>query len=156
MALSYKVWTEEETETRNLVPDGNYPFEITAVYAKKTKGGLDKDGKPKQIWDMLELSFSFMDAHGGHRNLKDWLVLMPTMDWKLRHLADTTKNLDLYEAQELDCKHLVGKKGVFTLGNKDYVSKDGDVKKVNYVKDYVKESNVKPEGNAFLDDDIPL
>ena len=154
MALPYNTWTEDEIQNKNIVADGNYPFEIDNCICKPTKGGIDKDGNPKPIHQMLEIEFLFWDTNGVVKKQRDWIVFMENMDWKLRHLANTTGLLDLYEQNKLDCEHLHKKKGVFTLGTKDFVGNDGIKKKMNFVKDYVKKPSDKEEGEPFVDDDI--
>ena len=155
MALAYNLWTEEDIKNRNCVDDGDYPFEIIALTKKKTQPGVDKNGDPKPIRDMLEIEFNFHDKNGVVRKQKDWIVFMEGMDWKLRHLAHTTNTLELYEAQELDEKHLLGKKGIFSLASKDFKDSNGETRKVNFVKDYVKKNTTFKNSETFLDDDIP-
>lgn len=142
MALPYNVWTEEDITNRNTVPEGNYLFVILKAELKKTKGGLDKEGRQKPIRDMLEIEFEFHDTNGTVRKLTDWIVFMEQMDWKLRHLARSIDMLPHYEAKELDAHHLLRKKGVFTLGIKNMLGNDGIEKKVNYVKDYAETNSV--------------
>lgn len=152
MSLGYNVWTEEDVKNRNVVDEGDYPFEIENIAKVKTQPGVDKNGNPKPIRDMLEIEFIFWDINGIVKKQKDWIVFMEGMDWKLRHLANTTGKLDLYEANELDIPHLQKAKGVFSLGIKEFKGKDGLMKKGNFVKDYVKK---EVQGDdSFKDDDI--
>jgi hypothetical protein len=155
MALAYNLWSEEDIKNRNIVPDGDYPFEIIALTKKKTKAGKDKNGIDKTIYDMLEIDFSFWDANGTVRKQRDWFVFMEGMDWKLRHLANTTDTLEFYESHELDTHHLLHKKGIFNLGSKEMIGSDGLTRKVNFVKDYVKKELSKQD-QSFLDDDVPM
>lgn len=137
MVLPYNKWTDEQIKNRNVVPDGDYSFRIKKVELKKSKGGFDKDGNPKPIYDMLELEFDFHDETGVVHSLRDWIVFSEGMDWKLRHLANTTGLLERYDDDTLDVPHLRDKTGVFTLSSKEFDSKEGK-KRGNYVKDYVK------------------
>lgn len=157
MSLAYNVWTEEEILLRNVVPKDKYLFQIVKIEKKKTKGGLDKDGMTKPIRDMLEIDFEFWDDNDVCRKLRDWIVFMDGMDWKLRHLAKSTKTLELYESKELDIQHLLHKKGVFELGVKDYTGSDGLSRKVNFVIDYCENlDSKKPVKQDQFNDRIPF
>lgn len=151
MALPYKVWTDEEVKSRNVIEDGSYPFKIKSAILKKTQSGIDKNGVIKPIRDMLEVEFEFFNINGNIRNIKDWIVFVETMDWKLRHLARALGLLDLYESKTLEPYHLSGKSGTFTLGSKEMVDRDGNKKKVNYIKDYIE---LVTEKNNDLNDEI--
>ena len=100
MPLPYQVWTEEQIDNRGIVPEGNYPFEVTGASLQKTKG---KNGKP--VHDMLVIDMNIIDTHGQIRKIRDWIVFVENMDWKLRHLANTTLLLDHYEAGTLEGYH---------------------------------------------------
>lgn len=170
MALPYRKWTDSEIQERNVVEDGDYPFIIIDASMRKTKPGLDKNGQQKLIYDMMEVEFEFKDKNGVIKKQKDWIVFMDGIDWKLRHLASTTGNIELYDADELDCHHLRSKRGIFSLGIKDFTGTDGIKKKMNFVKDYVKLDQQKsiqreaPEQiskpgitkDDFINDDIPF
>jgi hypothetical protein len=157
MALPYKKWTEDEIRDRNVSPEGNYPFKVIAAILKKTKGGIDKDGNVKSIYDMLEVDFEYHDINGVVKKQKDWFVFCEGMDWKLRHLADSIGLIDLYDADDLDQRHLPYKTGVFTLGVKDFKGEANESKKVNFIKDYVKSTAINlAKSDQFIDDDIPL
>lgn len=153
MALAYNIWTEEEIQNRNLVEKGDYDFEIMAASVKKTQSGIDKNGNPKLIRDMLEIDFNYWDKNGQVRRVKDWIVFGEGMDWKLRHLANTIGLIELYENNSLDAHHLLKKQGVFELGIKEF-EKDGVKKKTNFVVDYVKKSD--PKNDTRLNDSIPF
>ncbi len=139
MALAYKVLTEEQDKMRNLVPAGQYAFLITKVEEKRTKNGK---------YDMLELSLSLWDIDGRERKLRDWVVLMDEMDWKLRHLAATCGLLDRYEDQLLEARDFMDKKGVVKIGLKDSQNEFGEMIKTNSVVDYIKPSLNAVAANA--------
>ena len=143
MALPYKKWTDDEIASRNVVDDGEHPFTILTAVQKPTKGGKDKHGNVKPIHQMLELEFEFYDINGQVKKCKDWIVFMDNMDWKLRHLANTTGMLDKYDNDDLFAEDLRNAKGVFTIGTKEMVKDDGTKQKVNFVKDYVKKNSKK-------------
>lgn len=158
MALPYKKWTEDDIKNRNISDEGDYPFKIISIVLKNTKVQLDERGQPKPTHKMLEIDFEFHDVNGIVKKIKDWIVFCEGMDWKLRHLANTTGTLELYEMDELETHHLERKHGVFKLGIKE-AEYQGEKRKQNYVKDYVKKILSAPIGNQdnnFSDDDIPL
>ncbi len=155
MALPYRKWTEEEITNRNVSAEGDYPFTITDALLKKTKGKLDDQGNLINVYPMLELTEEYHDQNGVVKKQKDWIVLDGNMDWKLRHLANTTGQIELYESNALDVQHLKGKHGIFSLGQKEG-EYNGEKRKQNFVKDYVKKASAT-SGNdsSFLNDDIP-
>jgi hypothetical protein len=155
MALPYRKWTEEDIKNRNTSPEGDYPFRIISAKLTKTKPGLDKNGQPKSINPMLELELEFNDTNGVIKKTRDWIVFIEGMDWKLRHLANTTGLIELYDNNNLSEYHLLNKTGIFTLGIKE-VDEQGIKKKMNFIKDYVKKSSEQTQDKSFIDDDIPL
>lgn len=154
MALPYRVWTEEDVKNRNVVEKGDYPFKILNITKKRTRVKLDDHGQPLPNYEMWEIDFEFHDRNGVVKKIKDWIVFCDGMDWKLRHLAKSTNQLKLYEAQQLDATHLVNQLGVFTLGIKDG-EYNGEPTKQNFIKDYIKKEDMVAPDNSFLDDDIP-
>lgn len=129
MHLGYNRWTEEQDKARLLVPDGKYTAEITSAIAKMTKNGLHK---------MLEIELSFNES-GRTRKVKDWIVFMEGMDWKLRHLAlsidSKNKNdymIGLYDSDQLNTQHILNKIVMIDVG-----SKDSDKGKMNVIRDYL-------------------
>jgi hypothetical protein len=150
--MTYRVWTDEEIKNRNVVEDGSYPFKITTITKKRTKIQLDDQGNAKPTYEMWEVDFEFHDKHGVIKKLRDWIIFCEGMDWKLRHLASTTGQIELYEAQQLAPHHLQGKPGVFLLGSKESTY-NGETRKQNFVKDYVKREDQVEKSS--LDDDIP-
>jgi hypothetical protein len=157
--LQYKVWTEQEIETKNLVLDGEYGFLINNTEVKDTKGKLDERGQLKEVYKMLVIDYEFYLEDGQIRKITDWIVFMEGMDWKLRHLAKTTGLIDIYESKTLSHLNLRHKKGFFTIGTKD--SKD-KTKKINFIKDYiVKNNNIQNKDynglhHDHLNDTIPF
>jgi len=92
-ALRYPVMTREEDETRNVLPKGNYPFTVKSVELQKTKSGA---------YDMLVVELLINKG----LIIKDWVVFMDEMKWKLRHFAATCGLIDKYEAQTLQAVDL--------------------------------------------------
>jgi hypothetical protein len=143
------MWSEDDVKNRNIVEEGDYPFEILSAIKRKTNS-KDKDGNPKPVHDMLELDYSFYDSNGVVKKIKDWVVFMEGMDWKLRHIAEAIGKLDMYEERVLDIEHLIKGKGIFKIAIKTDTYK-GEERKINYIKDYVRIS----EPTFDLNVDIP-
>lgn len=159
MALNYRALTEEDISRLSILPAGEHEFYISQVEQKKSKGGLDKNGQPKKIYDMLELKLKVFNEMGNERQITDWVLIVDSEDsmgFKLRHLAATCNLLDKYESNTLDARDFPGKHGVVKIGVRDYVNEYGEKKKSNSVIDYVKPLKQEPKAtNDFVDDDIP-
>lgn len=158
MALSYRKLTAEEDLMRNVLPDGDYPFSIEEIIEKKTKGGLDKDGKEKVINPMLELHLSVLDINGREKKMRDWVILDGEMAHRFRHLCESTGLLEKYDNLTVTARDLLGKNGVAKLKSKEFIDNNGETRKGNYVVDYVKPGsyiNKPAEVNFNIDDDIP-
>lgn len=124
MALPYRKWTDEEVQTRGLIAEGQYHFRIIAAEQKLTATGS---------YEMLVLNLE-VNANGKWRRMKDWIVFMDDMDWKLRHLARSTGLMAEYDLGTLDAKHLVGREGDLII--KHQLAKD-KINIMNAVEDYV-------------------
>ncbi len=150
MALRYTRMTEEQDQMRNLLPKGEYPFCVKAITEKKTKNGAH---------DMLEVELGVLSDEGREITLKDWIVLMDEMGWKLRHFAATCGILDRYDDEILEARDFLGKNGVVKIVIGDY-EKDGEVRKTNRVGDYVKPLQGNPAQKPVtldgVDGDIPF
>jgi hypothetical protein len=150
MALRYTRITEEQDQLRNILPKGEYAFVVKSIIEKKTKSGS---------YDMLEVELGALSEEGREVTIKDWIVLMEEMGWKLRHFAATCGILDRYDDEILEAKDFLGKNGVVKLSIAEY-EKDGEMRKINRVADYVKPGKASPASQAapndFVDDDIPL
>jgi hypothetical protein len=146
MALPYKKWSEDDVKNRNVVEAGDYKFRVVGAMRKRTKSGAN---------EMLEIDLEFTDNNGVVKKLRDWIVFMDGMDWKLRHLANTTGLLEMYEDGSLDDYHFKNKIGIVKLGTKDD-EYEGEKRKINFVKDYVKQEDMAAQADkSSLDDDIP-
>lgn len=159
MALNYRPVSEEEILMSSVLPAGQYEFVIDKITEEKSKGGTDKNGNPKKIFDMLVVELRIYNSAGAERKIKDWVILDDeVMAFKFRHLASTLGMLDKYESKTLTIQDLVGKHGVVKLGIKDFIDQYGEPKKSNGVVDYMKRASpandlhVEP---GFIDSDIP-
>ena len=123
--MSYRVWSEEEIANRNLIAEGDYLFSCLNCVEKRTKSD------DAVMW---EIDLLIKDMNGVEKKLKDWIVFMEGLDWKLRHLARTTGLIEMYESGAMKPTSLIGKRGYLKLG-KRINNKTGQL--VNNVMDYL-------------------
>jgi hypothetical protein len=152
MSQSYRKWNAEEDKMRGLIPDGQYHAMIEAIEVKNTRGGLDKQGKPKPIYPMVVLDLIVVDMSGRDRKLKDWVMLDGDMSWKFRHLCYACGLSEQYDNDTVTMNMLPGKKPVVDLRIKDGKDENNNPVKRNNVMDYIAPENGVT--NDFHDDDI--
>jgi hypothetical protein len=147
--MIYPKITEEQDQMRNLIDAGEYIAHIDNATEKKTKNGK---------YDMIELELEVHDMSGRPRKLRDWIVFMDEMSWKLRHAAKSAGLIEKYDNDTLIDKDFIGTRVVIKVG-----IKDGDKGKMNNVIDYLPSDNVanapkKSEGlgSEFFDDALPF
>ena len=140
-----KFQPKSEKEVSNLIPKGEYIFEVLEADEKTSKSGNDMIA--------LKLGVVYNDSV---RGIFDYLVDIDSMAFKTRHFADSVGLLAEYEKGSLDAGALVGLTGKCKIDIQP--AKDGyDAK--NAVKDYVKiGSKSAPTGKTETveDDDIPF
>ncbi len=139
--------TEAEITAANLIPAGEYMFEVIEATEKTSKNGND----------MIALKLS-VHADDYARGVFDYLVDIESMAYKIRHFADATGLLPQYEAGQLSADDMIGVTGKCKIAQQP--EKDGYPAK-NVVKDYVKRpagaAAVKKSATAEVaDDDIPF
>lgn len=164
MALNYKRMTEEDFSRLSVLEAGEYQFYVGTVEEKQSKGGHDKHGQPKQIYDMLEVNLHVIGLSGAERKVKDWVLVVANEDamgFKLRHFADTCGLIDRYDAGILEARDFLGKHGIVKISIRDYTDKYGEKKKQNSVVDYLKPLHAKdaakaPADGEFFNDEIPF
>lgn len=159
MPLPYEKWTDEQVKARNVVPESEYDFEIVSAIQKETKTKLDDRGQQLPTHPMIEIEFIFDDQNGVSKLIKDWIVFMPKMDWKLRHLAKSVGLIELYDDKKLEAYHLKDRKGTFILGIKETIY-NGEQRRQNFVKDYIGEGIIAPLNptppKQEFDQDVPF
>lgn len=143
--MQYRAWTKEEDEARGVIEKGTYPFIVVAIEKKMTKKGT---------YEMLEVTLMIVDYSGQKRRIKDWIVLMDEMGWKLRHLAITCGLLQSYEDGSLEASDFLNKDGAVEIGITEMKDVDGNKtgKKTNQIIDYVLPAEVTADN--FKDSDI--
>lgn len=159
MALNYRALTNEDEKRLSVLAAGQYPFSVDEIKLDKSKGGIDKDGKPKPVYQMLVASLKILNENGQERTLRDWILLVDAEDrmgFKFRHFSHTCGLIDKYEAHTITLTDFRGKHGVCKIGVREYIDEFGEKKLQNSVIDYIKAANhPQKSSNDFLDDEIP-
>ena len=145
MALSYRVWSQEEDDLRGTIEKGIYQFIVRAVEKKLTKKGT---------YEMLVVDLIIIDNNGQKRGIKDWIVLMDEMGWKLRHFAIACGMLEAYNNESILPGDFLNKDGAVEIGINELKDENGEKtgKKGNFVIDYI--APVEVVKDQFKDDDI--
>lgn len=124
MSLSFTPRSEQELKSFDLLPAGEYDFEVLAAEHAVSK----KTGAP-----MIKLKLGVYRENGSQQFVWDYLV--GAMEAKLRHFCDTTGLLGKYQAGTLSPDDCTGRSGkVKIVVTKD---KDGRYPDRNEAKDYV-------------------
>lgn len=154
--MRFTAKSDKEISEMNLIPEGEYPFEISSGADKISKSGNE----------MIELWVRVYKPDGKFIQVADYLL--ESMAYKLRHAAEACDLLAKYEAGVILGSDFVGKTGMLKLGItkdkngqypdkngiKDYiVPKEGD-EKVTVPKDAISNS-IKPDDD-MLADDLPF
>lgn len=127
--MKFQPKTKKEIEEMNLLPEGEYPFEISQ--------GLDKTSKIKPDGsggnEMIELLVRVYRENGTFLLVNDYLL--ESMAYKLRHAAEACELLTNYETGVLTASDFVGKTGRLKLRiQKD---KAGQFPDKNVISDYI-------------------
>ncbi len=150
--MRFQAKTEEEVS--NLIPKGEYAFEVLEAEEKTSKKGND----------MIALKVG-IDYNNSLRGVFDYLVDIDSMAYKTRHFADTVGMLAEYEKGALNAESLIGLTGKCRL---DIQPADSTYEAKNVIKDYVKrkpgeEAPAMPEHDPIksgardkMDDEIPF
>lgn len=161
--FAYEVMNEQEAmqERFCLLKEGVYDAVITA-----SQDITSKSGNP-----MMDLTVQVFDENGRGHDVRDFLVFMRTMMWKVVHFADSAGILKEYEEGKLCSELVVGKRVQVSIKieeGKEIPSDKLDGKPAgskypdkNKVEDYIKQSDKKEATNApdvdpELNDDVPF
>lgn len=121
--MNFTPKTEKEIAEMNLIPAGEYDFEIIEANDKVSKSGND----------MIELKLKVFDHNGAERVMFDYLL--EQLAFKLRHAAEACNLVDRYNMGTLVANDFVNKSGRLKLGiQKD---KTGAYPDKNTVADYI-------------------
>lgn len=152
--MKFQPKSEEEIVRDNLLPAGDYAFEVVRAIDATSKSGNE----------MIELNLKVFDDEGGYRFVKDYLL--ESMAFKLIHCAQACGLEQEYNDGELIADQFVGRSGFLKLAVKE--DKTGQYQPQNSVKDYIKpgENDGKaapvaakkpaPATPADLDDEVPF
>jgi hypothetical protein len=158
--MKFKPMTK--AQMRNLLPEDEYPFEITAAEEK-----LSKAGNP-----MIALTLRVLTPEGNFVFLNDWLLQpfegqdspdqLKGKTWKIRNFCYATFLNEQYDAGSLTDENCLGKKGWIKVK-----IRQNEVSDQNYVASYIEDKSLKESSKAqekkdvakessndFVDDDI--
>ncbi len=139
---------KNENELSNLLPDGEYDFEVIDAQDKKSqKSGADMIMLKIAIWQGDRISCYLFD------------YLLESVAFKLRHCCDACGLLDKYQSGSLDATQFIGRTGKAKI----IIQKDktGQYPDKNAIKDYclrpMKPVNSQQQHNQQpKDDDLPF
>ena len=114
--------TAKEIAEMRILPDGEYPFQITSAVDKVSSKGND----------MIEVWMRVFKPDGNFIQVVDYL--MESMAYKLRHACEATGLIDRYESGQLQPDELVEKTGMLKLTTQKGT---GGYSDKNVVKDYI-------------------
>lgn len=149
-------------QLKNLLPEGNYPFEVTGAEEK-----ISKNGNP-----MIALNLRVVGEKGEVVFVNDWLM-QPVKDedqdktknkiWKIRSFCYSTGLINKYEEGNLTDSNCLHKKGWVKIK----VKTDQDLNQVNSVGYYLEDKSLQNSSKAqekndsamnsandFLNDDL--
>jgi hypothetical protein len=121
--MRFEAKSENELRRENLIPAGEYGFEVLTAEDKRSAKGND----------MIALKLIVYLSDGSQRHVYDWIL--EAFSFKLRHFCEVTGLIEHYNAGRLCAADCVGRSGKVKLGiNED---KSGDYPPSNKVLDYV-------------------
>lgn len=142
--------TEDEIKSGYLMPEGEYPFVISAAEDTLSKSGNE----------MIKMTVRVYKPDGSFNLVTDYLL--ESMQFKLRHACEACGLLKQYESGQLLGNDFVGKQGMLKLS----IRKSEEYGDQNQVKDYIvqKDADKKPLPkdklekaiDGDLDDSIPF
>ena len=159
--MRFKPKTEEEVSGPELLPDGEYDFDVLAAEDQVSAAGNE----------MVKLKLDVFGPRGESRWVWDYLVAKedsPYCERKIRHFAGTVGMMDDYESGGLDAAMLVGRSGRVQLVTsqddgysarntvEDYVVPTDATDSAAFVKKAVEELNADIATATPSDDDIPF
>jgi hypothetical protein len=133
--MRFEAKSENELRRENLIPAGEYGFEVLTAEDKQSAKGND----------MIALKLIVYMSDGSQRHVYDWIL--EAFAFKLRHFCEATGLIEDYNAGRLCAADCVGRSGKVKIGiNED---KSGDYPPSNRVLDYiVAKGNAQPAAPA--------
>lgn len=152
--MRFQPKTEAEVNAANLLPGGEYLFEVSEAEEQKSKAGND----------MVKLKLYVFDDEERRHVIFDYLVGTESAAYKLRHFAESIGLIAQYEHGEIRAEQMITRTGKCQVGiQKD---KGGQYPDKNVIRDYViaapaasvaKANGTRQAAHApDLDDNIPF
>lgn len=153
MNFTFEPKTDEELAKGNLLAEGEYDFQIIEVIARSSHAGNP----------MLEISINLTSETGDQVFVKDFLVSMPKMVWKIKRFCECIGLKEEYKKGKIEPDALKGLKGRAQV----CIEKKDNFPPRNKIKDYIvgekedryfqidKDVN-KKAGPVNVDEDIPF
>jgi hypothetical protein len=140
--MRFEAKSENELRRENLIPAGEYGFEVLTAEDKVSAKGND----------MIALKLIVYLSDGSQRHVYDWIL--EAFAFKLRHFCEATGLIEDYNAGRLCAADCVGRSGKVKIGiNED---KSGDYPPSNRVLDYiVAKGSAQPAAPAAVPKQAP-
>lgn len=133
--------SDQELEAMNLIPKGDYQFEVVSAEDTTSKSGND----------MIKLQLKVWDHEGRENTIYDYLL--EAMPKKLKHFAKHLGLIAKYEAGELLADDCIGKCGTLHLVIQE--DKSGKYAPKNSVGDYIqKKEFVSSKSQPVTEEDL--
>lgn len=152
--MKFQPKTDEELAEENLLPEGEYSFEIS--------GAEDTVSKSSGL-DMIVLTVRVYKPDGNFNLITDYLSSSPKAAFKLSNICKACGIKDKYDAGELQSEDFIGKTGMLKLKvQKDASGQYADRNAVgSYVVPKDGDAKVEPPKDALSkvidgDDNIPF
>ena len=136
MSFEFTPMSEKELDAMDIIPDGEYDFEVIKSQRKTSKAGNA----------MAELQLLVYDKEGHGRPIFDYLVFS-TVNMCIRKISHFCKTVGLDDAYQKGSlpEEFVGYSGKCLIGTQEEMPKEtgGFYAKKNIVVDYIKKSQTK-------------
>lgn len=137
--------SDEEIMAQNLLQPGIGQYEVMSAILK-----MSKSGNP-----MIEMKIKVWDAAGSERIIYDYLINMPSMEFKIKHFCESCGLDEKYKDGRFTDMDCVQKSGRLRIG----IQKDksgNNYPDRNCVVDYIKHDPTLMKKEEFADDDLPF
>ena len=125
--------TQEEIDFENLLPKGEYDFEVV-----KAEDAVSKKGN-----EMIKINLKVFRGEG-YQFVTDYL--MEALSYQLRNFFETVNMIEAYNAGTVQASDIVGAAGKAKID----IEPAGEFPAKNVVKDYGVKKKVKPEDKGPL------
>lgn len=128
--MNFKPKSDDELNTFDLFPTGEYDFDVIKAIDDTSKAGND----------MIKLELDVYATNGKRTRVFDYLL--ESLSYKLKHFCEATGLAKEYESGDLSAEMCKNRAGRCVLGiQKD---KSGEYPDKNFVKDYCKQTSTHP------------